>query len=540
MLKQLANQISFILVLLFSLESNIYPQGKVNNGPEFLNENNSKIIKIINGDENSFYTFRLENFKNIESFYIDKFDKLSQQRVFTVNFPNQIDTSKIVNIKYSQKKVYIFTRLYNKEKATMQLNYQTISEDGIFSDSLIEIVKITTDHYEFIDFEVIANPKNDVFLVKVCYKESFKNPYKTIFIAIDSNNMTQLWDKIVAENLRIYDRYIGKVLLSNVGLNLDFDSHGFVGYYFDDNNNIYYAYVTETASLIDKSKQFKLNIAYISDTSASPKLIEFSFEDDYKVKDIKFIKTTDNKLAFGGFLKIVHQRTGRDIIDSGIFSFIVDLNTFSLVSKDVKLFDDSILNVLESSKSLNRRNRYKIDNIFYVNSETFIVGEQFYEFNSEEWSYDYMDVIIAKFDKNGKFDWLRNIPLRNRISMSYPCIFNLYFSTYSKNNIYIFNNESSLNFDIMKKSNYKPSKFKTLFNVINSNFICTSVSTVDGSTDKELIFKNTENGFFSFIDSDIVYRNLFLPFKYLVDDKHKIFFYTKSKHNGRFNQLNFN
>jgi len=107
-----------------------------------------------------------------------------------------------------------------------------------------------------------------------------------------------------------------------------------------------------------------------------------------------------------------------------------------------------MLRLLESNPRATKNTKYKLDYIFAIGDNTYFVGEQYrewavtqrssYGISNTYWNYEYMDVIVAKLNKAGEFEWVSNTPLRNAITLSnVPHVFKQYIAVATESSIYI-------------------------------------------------------------------------------------------------------
>jgi len=279
--------------------------------------------------------------------------------------------------------------------------------------------------------------------------------------------------------------------------------------------------------------------------------VDLAFDDDYYVKDVEFSKTPNSEVVVGGFLKDVIERKGRDLVKVGIFSFTINQSSAAIVTKTVKMFDDQLLAALESSAKKSRYFKYKLDYIFPVGKDVYYVGEQYQEqmvttYNSQtkttqtRWEYEYMDVIVAKLNAKGEFEWIKNTPMRNNMTLSSPHVFKQYIAIPTAKAIYILNNEHEKNIKIYQKPDFEPKDIKSMSGIHGSNFVYTSVALSNGATDHQLIFNNEDYCF-----APIQERNFqFMPPSdteiYVPGKGNDIYIYTEDRGKDRFSRIKLN
>lgn len=539
-------------------------QVKMTDGPALENDRDNKMNRMLGGDENSFYCYRIRSKGKGTSFFVEKYDKKTLKAVFSkeVNLDSEKQT-KIEDVEYSNGNVFIFRRQYDKKADKMTLFYQTVSAAGVVSNELKEITSVNSDHYEFVDFDIYPNSAKTKFVIKAAHKADKKAEYVTDFILMDASSQKKLWTKTVQQNLSASGSWGLGFAGSLFGFDVSkIDSYGFIGLHLDQNDNIYYC-VTELAkNSTEKVKKYKLKVFTLNAADQSPKQLDLGFDDDYYVRDIEFNKANDNELVIGGFLKDVVERKGRDLVKVGVFSFKVNVGSNSLTSKAVKFFDDKLLTALESNPRRSRYFKYKMDYILPIGDAVYYVGEQYSEeyhqntnnsygmgglagaalgTNNGYYTYEYMDVIVAKLSSNGEFEWIKNSPLRQEDKVDgAPHVFKQYIAVATSKNLYILNDDHPKNIERYKKADFEPKDLKTVSGIHGSNFVCNTMALTTGEvTDRTILMKNDDYCF-----APIQERNpSFMPPSdteiFAPSSNNEIFIYTEDRGRDRFSKIKF-
>ena len=489
-----------ITAMLFYCVSD-FAQVQMTNGPELDNNRDIRMNRMLGGDDNSFYSYKIRSKGKGTSFYIEKYDKKTLKSEFSkeVNLEDEKNT-KIEDVEYSSGNVYIFRKVFDEAGGKATLFFQTVSSQGVVSEQLKEVVTYQTDHAVFADFDIYPNPSQTKFLIKASHKASKDGEYKTDFICLDGVGIKKTWTKSVNQKLNSgSNAALSSVIGMMTGFNIDFQDAGFVGLYFDDSDNFYYGYTIELKNSTKDERRYRLNIATMESAATSPKNLELTFDDDYWVRDIEFMKN-NNEIVVGGYIKDVVERKGRDLTRVGIFSFKINLATNTIASKAINFFDDNMLTALESNPRRSKFFKYKLDYILPVGDATYYVGEQYNETMARNtsmgipmttWSYEYMDIIIAKLNKDGKFEWIKNVPLRQAYSlMNFKHIFKVYFAVATEKNLYILNDDHPKNIERYEKADFEPKDLKTIRGIHGTNFVCNTVSLKDGKISRQVIMEN--------------------------------------------------
>lgn len=509
-----------------------FSQAQITNGPELENDRDNKMNRMLGGDDNSYYCYRVRSKGRGTSFFVEKYDKATMKPLFSKEITLEEERkTKIEDVEYSNGKIYIFRRQYDKKADMMTLFYQTVSSSGEVNAQLKEVVSYPSDHYEFVNFDIYPNPSSTKYLIKASHKPDKKTPYKTDLILMDATTEKKVWTKT-----------------SDVNGTDDFT--GFIGFMLDDKDNIYYGYSYEAKGSEEKKKMYGLSMGIIEANSQTASIVELPFDDNYLVSDIEFNKNNNNEITIGGFLKDVIERKGRDLVKVGIFNFKVDVAAKKVNSKTVKTFDDKLLTDLESNPKRSRYFKYKLDYIIPIGDATYYIGEQYQETMVIErtqytintyWVYEYMDVIIAKLNSKGEFEWIKNSPLRVNIDrQNYRHLFKQYIAVATSKNIYILNDDHPKNIERYEKPDFEARDLKSVRGIHGSNFVCNKISLTDGKVVGRQVLMNNEDYCFAPIQE----RNpqyippsdceIFVPGK-----DNTIYIYTEDKGRDRFAKIKF-
>lgn len=536
-----------LLMILLAAVSSVASAQKVTNGPPLDNDKTNKMNRMLEGDDESFYTYRVRSKGKGTSYFVEKYNKASLKPEFSKEVDIEEDRyTKVEDVKYAGGMVYIFIRQYNKDADKMTLFYRTVSSKGMVSPKFQEFLNVKSDHYEFVDFEIYPNPSKTKFLVKACHKANKEDSYKTDFVFFDASTMKKLNSKQVDQKLSTGASSIVSFMF-NIKIKPEVE---FIGLMFDDADNIYYGYTSLAKNSNEKEKRFKLFVNLLFANETGVKTIELGFDEDYYVGDVEFAKTNGSELIIGGFLKDVIERKGRDLVKVGIFSFTVDINKSAIASQRVKLFDDKILASLESNAKRSRYFKYKLDYMIPIGGDIYYVGEQYREqvvttYNSSTrssqtyYDYEYMDVIIAKLNPKGEFEWVKNTPLRIEMRLNAPHIFKQYIAVPSDKNIYILNDEHPKNLERYDKADFEPKDLKGMSGIHGTNFVCSTVPLGNEPIVHKLVFVNEDYCF-----APIQERNpSFMPpsdtENFVKGKGNEIYIYTEDRGKDRFSKITF-
>lgn len=560
-------KIKTLTTCLLTFGSMAFAQVQMTDGPPLDNDKNNKMNRMLGGDENSFYCYRIRSKGKGTSFYIEKYDKKSLKPLFSKEISlGEENQTKIEDVEYSNGNVFIFRRQYDKKADKMTLFFQTVSSAGVVAEQLKEIITISSDHYEFVDFDIYPNPTQTKFVIKASHKANKTDEYKTDLILMDAASQKKVWTKTVNQNLNSSGSWGAGFVASLFGIDpTKFDSYGYIGLHVDKNDNIFYCVTELSKNSTDKIKKYKLKVYTLNAADQQPKQLDLGFDDDYYVKDIEFSKANDNEIVIGGFLKDVVERKGRDLVKVGIFNFKVNTTSNTVSGKTVKFFDDKLLFDLESNPRRSRYFKYKLDYILPIGDAVYYVGEQYSEEyrqnsnsgmggmggmgmgmggfggNSGYYEYEYMDVIVAKLNAKGEFEWIKNSPLRQNMRVNGNAhVFKQYIAFATSKNLYILNDDHPKNIERYEKADFEPKDLKTVSGIHGSNFVCNTMNLVNGNvTKRNVLMKNDD-----FCFAPIQERNpQFMPPSdteiFVPSSNGEIFIYTEDKGQDRFSKIKF-
>ncbi len=544
---------------LAALSSMSFAQATMTNGPELDNDPDNRMNRVLSGDDNSFYSYRIKTKGKGTSFFVEKYDKKTLKSLFSKEISlGEEGQTKIEDVEYANGNIFIFRRQYDKKADKMTLFFQTVSSAGVVSNDLKEITTVNADHYEFVDFDIYPNPNLTKFLIKSSHKANKADTYKTDFLLMDAVSLKKLWTKTVNQKLHSGGGISAGSIVTNLifggGIASEAEGVGFLGLLIDNKDNIYWGFNGLAKTATEKEKRYRLHIYTLNAGDQKEKDLELTFDDDYLVNDIEFSKTGDNEIVMGGFIKDVIERKGRDLVKCGIFSFKINLTNNTVAAKTFKFFDDKMLVALESNPRRSKYFKYKLDYILPIGSDVYYVGEQYNEQfiknnnnsmgsigSNGNWTYEYMDVIIAKLNAKGEFEWIKNSPLRNEMTIgSIAHVFKQYIAVATTKNLYILNDDHPKNIERYAKADFEPKDLKSVRGIHGSNFVCNTVSLRDGSvTERQVLMKNEDYCF-----APIQERNpqfippsdceIFVPGK-----DNEIFIYTEDKGKDRFAKIKF-
>ncbi len=512
------------VLALFSclLITSVFAQVNVNEGPALNNAVEDKMNRMIEGDEGFFYGYRIRTKGKGTTYSIEKFDKNTLKMVFSKDVAIPDDKTKVQDIRYAAGNVYVIYRTYDKAKQIMTLYYKTVSSDGVVSKTAGEFLARETDHYEYIDFDITSNLDRTKIAVKCTNKPDKKTPYVTDFVLFDGETQKVEWSKVVPKYLKRSNPWFQWSFSST-------ETTGFLGFYLDNNDDIYYAYNEKLKKDDKKDARYNATVEILKSDSQQPIVTKLDLNPEYVIYDLTFNVNSNKELMIAGFFKDVVERKGFDWVDVGAFTYKINTSTGAIEEKSQMTFDEELLTALESNKKKARGMNYKVDYLIPSGDDFYLVGEQytvnisnkssstFGDINNivalasganpfyvgKIFSYEYMDIIVAKINSNGEFEWITNSPLRNATVLNdNPHVFKQYIATASSSGLYLFYNEHPKNVERLQKPDYKPKDLKTQKYIHGSNMVYSKI-TPDGKMVHKVAYENEDYCFAPIQERDI-------------------------------------
>ncbi len=527
----------------------------VSNGPDLNSNRDNNMNRMMDGDETSFYAYRVRSKGKGTSFYVEKYDKASMKQTFSKEVDLGEAGTKLEDVFYGNKTVYVFSRQYDKKMDKMTLNVQTVSSDGVVNPKKDAITSVTSDHYEFVEFDIASNPQKNKFIIKACHKPNKDAAYKTEFHLFNTATMKLDWTKNINGKMFTTGDKVMDFGMFKIKTTAEFQ---FLGMELDKDDNIFYCYMEEAKNSTEKERRKHLKLAMFNSKANEPHILQLDFDDTYYVSDIEFSRTKSSEIVVGGFLKDVIERRGRDLVKTGIFSFTVNTESFTVSANPVKFFDDNMLKALEMRPKDARSMFYKLDYIMPIGADVYYIGQQYQVIfvrsssggfggammqaatgmGGGTFNYKYMDVIVAKLNAKGQFEWVSNAPLRNNVNglMVEHC-FKQYFAVPTEKNIFIYNNDHPKNLARYAKADFEPKDLGTVTGIHGSSFVFSSVSLATGKVVHKLVFENDTYCF-----ATVQERNpQFMPPEeaeiFVPEGKNAVIVYTEDKGKDRFTKL---
>ena len=324
------------------------------------------------------------------------------------------------------------------------------------------------------------------------------------------------------------------------------------GLIVDDEDNIYYGYSYMTTHSTKDDMHFMLAIYSFKAADNIPLRVEAQFGNDYYVNDIIIKKVSANELAVAGFYRDLVPHRGKELVKAGIFNMSIDLSTNKLKSKQLKPFDDKLLEMLNlrGKDDVTRWYRFKLDYMLPTDGGQYLIGEEYNaqpneDFNPDThtttvfWTYKYRDVIVAKLNTNGEFEWVDNVPLRLNVELNFPLVYMQYIAYATSKAVYILADEDPKNEKIMAKKTYDADDVHEIFEIPGSNFACTSFSSADGKMEHKTISSNDKYSFGPLLEKHLQFMPSPTSQLFISGKDKEIIIHTENKGKDRFSKITF-
>jgi hypothetical protein len=506
-----------------------FSQIQVSNGPDLNTDGDINFNRIIGGDNEHFFVYRVRSKGFGTDYYLEKYSKKTLQREFikVIPIPDQAATD-ILDVKYAQNNICIFYKIYNRKTDQKSLVLQNMSTNGDISPDLKEIITVTAERSQYAGFRVVSNDDTTKFLIATEYKKEKNDSYKINLLLMDAVNIKKLWDK------ELVCKYNSAPM-------------DVISYKIDTLNNVYFLFTTPGKQIGSRRTLTNTYVGVLKSSETQIQVSELPIAKDYAVSDVEFIKNGD-QLACAGFYKDIIERQGRDLIDVGVFYYTFDFSNGALLSSTAKLFDQSLLDRITYRRQQPGFFDYKIDYIKTIGNDVYIIGEQYseeyvYYYNpstrttSSYWMYDYKDILVAKLSGKQNVEWVKNIPFRYSMRMNSPHIFMQYFAFATDSTLYLFYDENHKNFRDFTLENYEPREVKYYGSIHGSNFVSTHIDLPTGKMVHEVVFRNEDYCFTPIQENNLQFipannTQVFVP-----DDKKQIIIYTEDRGAERFSKL---
>lgn len=570
----------FIALLITSINSYVCSQ-VITHGPEIENKEDRLLTKILDGDSTCFFTYRLNIVDGVRYLKIEKYDKATMNVLYSENIAdNEVDLNNIFSV---GNKLYFFYHYFSGSASV--LYFKEVSADGKLMPDKGLVAETSTDDIELKEVEIIQNEEKTKFGVRASYINKRTGKFQIDFMVINAISFLKESTKTIKEG------DLGYNYTEKENFDKCYKRTKFWGLCMDKNNTIYYGF-----NYIDRNPQTKVKlnnykIIVCPTNEEKPGIVEIGFEMSYKVQDISITPNNNNEVVFAGFFQEAIKKSGPDEMQHGVFGYTINAKTRKITANVSTDFDEHLMKAMNSCMDKAKEARYKVDYSFLRGGNVFIVGEMYgiaqdytvvpvagpsggQVATTRKTTQHYRDVVIAKYNVAGRFEWIKSLPLKTNVYNTvgdnlfysglglppFAGIKNIgqdeikeYVAFATDDKIYILNNEQKDNLKIIANPKYKPGDLRYSTDIPGTNFVYSSISIDDGKMAHNLIFQNKPFCFaaspYTLYSEQQIFLDTYhhikvfnypiefeMPFLY---NKDGVFVYTHQKGKDRFSKVKF-
>ncbi len=442
------------LLLIFSVTVNSQ-NFNIKNGVEFKSDLGSIFEYYIGNDANSVYLKGKSTKGSGINQVIQKIDSKTLDLVYEKGFELE-KYEKIWYTFFKENQIFIFTQKFDKnEKKLYVLLRQISSSTGELIGDVKQIFSSECPSYSESEliFNVSFSPDDKKMVIV-----SLKTPVKQAFV-YETSTFKKLTTK---EIIKSYKQ-------STVScFNYRVDNNGAFFYLFYYMNN----FEKKTTSMAVANFQQTANQAIITQ-------LEIDENKDLVNGTFQFL---NNNLAFCGLFK-----DNKNEVGVGVFSFFIDSKTNDIINKRFDYFSYNVFSKLDYQEGLLKKNPagkfYSFEELITVNDCVYLIESHSYEISGNGYYSYERELIVSKFNKTGKLEWMKIIPkytVNNLNNFNYLV---------RNNKIYFFYAEHPKNIENSTIDEYDPKKYMEIKNFNGSLLVCTTLEE-DGKLNRKVVFEN--------------------------------------------------
>lgn len=442
-------------------------------GTPFLPEKYAGEKNYIGDNDKAFFTLKKDTKGKSYNYYIDKFDKKSQKKEWTVDIKFAeltwevplVALGELVRTVLTNDKLYVFVKYYDKPAQEVKCLMKTITLDGK-QDDFKEIARMQSDSWGINgrNFYYILCPDKSKLLLMQEF-EWPKKPSETHIILYDLKNFEKIWEKDLPNGYN-------NSTLSTYSYNLD--NAG--------NFNFLFRY-----RLSSENEDLGICMGILNSKSDQAKIIELNPEQGKEIYNSRVMQTKDGKFLYTGIYKDIYNKKEKKNRKAGIFAFLIspsgsiESSQFSPFPADVdqKLTYD--LGLVEAAAG---QKYYSITKLEEMNGSFYLFENHSYTINSNGAYTSYeREFIVTRIDGKGKVQWTKIFPKATFSKM------NTYNIVARNNKFYLFYMENPVNLEKYTLETYEPKKYKEIGKFNGSTFMGLEISE-DGSASRKVIMEN--------------------------------------------------
>lgn len=428
------------------------------NGEEFEPQSKTGFLNISTSDTSAVYIRRKNTAGTTLGFLIEKIDIKTQKSLFIADLEIE-ESYKLAEIQIISNKILVFfTKIDKKEKYKYLLlkEISAINGEKISDTKIVSSLNYEDSGYERTNFFVKFSPdKSKMIIISSKNNRTASTIECNIY---DTNNFKKLASKDLKE--------------SQMSIYLDFDK-----FKVDNAGNIFYLFKYYD-NFIDRNIGIGITTLLLNFPKGQTILLPLN-----KVK-VQFEQTNfefDNNLIYisGAFNDSL---SGKEVTKSGYFLFTVDIKSNEIKSKSFNYLPNNIKEKL--AYKVGTLKLVTLKNIIRHNNCTYVIGYHAYSIMSDERYYFANEILISKFDKDNKLEWMRLIP---KFSEYHLTDYNYLIKDNKIHFIFAENKKNIENYDLV---NYDIKKIKRTDKVHGSVVIAVSVNE-KGDLVRNELFENS-------------------------------------------------
>lgn len=463
-----------------------FAQITIEEGPELKGGYNVP-RKVLGKNDKYFFVLRTELSEKkhtIEKYSIDNLSLISVTDISLGNKGKQMLVLK--DAFYLNGKIYIFRTSTNHKDGKLILFIQTISEDGVIDENLLEV------------FTVNIKQLNSFVQYHWIWEYNYENYAQfSIVLSNDNKNILVISEEIKQENNSVTLTKVSSKILDAATLNVEQEKEipwqykstkiFPFNYKIDNSKNIHFIY-----NYLTPENRFQCAVGSITPNSSSILGTDINLDlTKYKIESINYI-INNNTIYCGGVYKS-NKDKDKEAKDNqmglfGVFSQKINISEFKTEQFEAIPFSGNLIkNLTMDTPEL--CNNFKVDDLKIIENDIYTIAQVYFPYSA---------LIIFKTSGNGKIEWITNV--NNKYSpesyfrmSTYLDISSCYYHALTSNNgLSIIFNENPRNF---KKNDAAELHSKELKNyngyggLKGTSVICAQISK-DGNIERRELFKN--------------------------------------------------
>jgi hypothetical protein len=447
---------SFTITACFAQDITIVP------GTEFKVDDGSVYNYYIGNDATGVYIKRTSTKGKGIYQLIQKLDPKTLAVIYSKGF----ESERLENISYcflKEDKIFIFSQKFDKaEKSKYFLMRQFSAATGDMIGDVKQVASTTCDPFyaNNLHFNVSFSPDGKKFLVLDVNPNNKETAPVNIY-------ETSTLKKISTKN--IISAYKNSTISS---FNYRIDNSGALFYLF------YYMkdFDTKTNGLAVANVQPEIVQAIITPLDLGKfELLNGTFQ---------FV---NNSLAFCGIFKDEEKVTKQEEKGIGVYSFFIDAKTNDITSKGFDYFSKDVKEKLTYRDGLIQESPaekfYSFEEIFTVGESVYLIESHSYAISGNSYTSYERELIVSKFNKTGKMEWMKIIPKFTANDM------NNFNYVVRNNKVYLFYAEHPKNIERTTVDTYEPKKYVEIKNYNGSVLVCTTIDE-KGNLNRSEVLRN--------------------------------------------------